>query len=186
MRKPILGLLLVVSATAIAGEQEYLEEVDSEVYELPGTVAEITQKAELCIARVIQFDEARIAESSSSVYISETPGKRIDGISGGAVFVSKDIEGGTIVANSRTEYGGFLGAQTVQSTLTFRAKEGRFKITHTNIKAASKNSGYAANNGFIPVGKWPGSPWKKVTKSLSSVTEDLSSCIVAVEVEDDW
>jgi hypothetical protein len=58
-------VLVLFPAAALAAE--YLELVESKVYETSGTAAEIAKRGETCIARIVRNDAVRISDSASNL-----------------------------------------------------------------------------------------------------------------------
>lgn len=172
-----LWLLVALTGSAAQGA-EYLELVESTVYETTGTAAEITQRAQTCISQNVKNDSFQTQDSSTGILSSSLITKPRENLAGGAVISSVDIAAGTIVANNRVSWSGMFGAvSSTQSTLTFLAKDGRFKIQHTNIATASRDTGALENSGYIKQGKWRMAGWQKAQAALESVTEKVARCV---------
>jgi len=181
-------LLIVPSITFGA---EYLEEVESEVYQTNGTVQEISTRAKTCIAQIVRNDEVRISDSTSGTgpFAGLTGGGssgHSGGVQGGQVLVDANIEGGVITANNRVDYTSKLLAHNVKSTMTVLAKEGRFKIRHTNIEYLQKSTGSMHNTGYSRVGKWWGSGWKDAEEALQGISAKVAACAQTGPKKEDW
>lgn len=188
--RPLALFLLVAMVPITSSSADYLEEVESEVFETKGTAQEIANRARTCIAQRVRNDEVRITDnaSSSGPFPTSTlasPGHS-DGIEGGDVLVHADLEGGIVTANNRVDYKSKLLAHNVKSTLTFMAKEGRFKIRHSNIEYVQKSTGSMRNSGYSRVGKWFGSGWKDAEAALTAVTSKVAACVQSGPVAEDW
>jgi len=85
--------------------------------------------------------------------------------------------GNTLVAKVDVSFSGFMLKQHVRSTLTFKAKDKAFKMTHTNI---TRDSDY----GWQPVGIHFGSQSDSVIKELQGISTSIAKCISAKD--DDW
>lgn len=185
----LLPCLLLASYIALA-ENEYLTEVISEVYEADGTSQEIAVRGKACIAQFVRYDATRGASTEANPYAPLADENKSEQFAGGQVFVTLDEDNGLIVANSRRDFTKkvmFMPvASSVQSTLTFKAKDGRFRIEHTNIQSMQKDSGYAENTGYTPVGKWKGAPWKAVTAELEELNAEVAACVMQEGGSDDW
>ena len=177
-------VLALLPAAALAAE--YLELVESKVYETSGMAAEIAKRGETCIARIVRNDAVRISDSASNLGGFGQPKRSTDQMSGGPVIVSSDPAAGIVVANSRVNWSRMLSAQVTQSTLTFMSKDGRFKIQHTNIETLQLSTGYAENEGFTRQGKWTGSAWEKVEKALQETSDKVAQCVMAPPANDAW
>ncbi len=181
-------LLIIPSVTFGA---EYLEEVESEVYQSNGTVQEISMRAKTCIAQIVRNDEVRISDSTSGTgLLSGITGVggsgHSDGVQGGQVLVDANIEEGVITVNNRVDYVSKLLAHNVKSTMTFLSKEGRFKIRHTNIEYLQKSTGSMHNTGYSRVGKWWGSGWKDAEEALQSISSKVAQCVQTGPKKEDW
>lgn len=183
---------LVVAMTlalfvAPVGAAEVLDNVESPVYEADGTRQQIAQRAEACASRVLRFDAVTGKDATASVMSpgigsASTATQQVDG---GKIVEHADLEAGLVVANQRTATGGVLsGGDVLQSTLTVEARDGRFRITHTNISRMAKSTGYMENPGFTPVYIQAFSGAEKVRKQLLGVSDKLAECIT--KPAEDW
>lgn len=179
-------LLACIATPALAAE--YLELVESPVFEAPGTAADIVKRGQVCASRLLRNDEVRIADAAAGGLIPIPGASRTDGVAGGAVLVSVDPDQGVLVANSRVDYrvwGGTI-ARNARSTVTLLAKDGRFKIQHTNIETLQKSTGNLENDGYTKQGKWKGAGWEKAEAALQDVSTKLAECIKQPASGADW
>jgi hypothetical protein len=142
----LVGCILFASANILA-HADTLDSVESQVYQTQGTQSEIAIKGKTCIAQVVRSD-------SNATPINDA-----------------DIQGGTIVASSQMRYSLGLGSMAVRSTLTFMAKDGRFKILHDNIRSLSE---YGAN----PIYKGWGTHWKNCEDSMIAESSKIADCVM--------
>jgi hypothetical protein len=177
VRRAVISLLsvLTIPAWSTSVRAENLTEVESQVYETPGTIPEITKRAKRCMLENVRNDDVKIGSTVNS-----------DKERGGSAIADVDLEGGAIVSNNRVDYSRMMLAHTVKSTMTFMAKEGRFKIRHTNIESLQKNTGYMANTGFRPVVKQWGTGWEAANEALVGVTEKVAQCVMKPADEKAW
>ncbi|MBV2128363.1 hypothetical protein [Arsukibacterium indicum] len=183
----VIALMAFVPCVSFAAK-EYLEEVESEVHEVEGTVAEISLIAKSCIAQNVRNEGVRISDSAAGnglFGVGSGPGQS-DQVEGGSVIVSADVEHGSITANNRVDYRSKMLAHNVKSTMTFLAKDGKFKIRHTNIEYLQKSTGSMRNSGYSRVGKWFGSGWKDAEKALSGVSDKVAECVKAGPEKENW
>lgn len=96
------------------------------------------------------------------------------------MIVSKDAAAGVIVAYNAFSYTQSLINWTIRTTLTFEAKDGRFRIRHTSIER------FTTPYGWNPVGKWTGSKWQGVETAIQNVTASLANCVRNPRQTDDW
>ena len=137
---------------------DYLTVVRSEPIPARGSVREIAARAEACMARGLAA-----------------------GVAGGELIVSRDLEGGVVVARNAMEYRDGLLIWSMRSRVTVEVREGRFRISHENIERFNDQGG-----GWSPVGKWWGSGWQKAESALADVSNDLGACITSAQSRDDW
>jgi hypothetical protein len=189
-RLMMVAAIAAVTVPAMAAEEKFLERVEMEPRAVDGaSVRQLTERARLCITQnvtndaVTLKDTSRVNPMASIGTMTAGDSKAIDG---GQVIQSVDLDGGLIVAQSRTSIPFMVvNKYTIQSTITFEAREGRFRITHTGIKSATQDTGYASNSGFQPVRVQTGSPYKKIEAALQDVSTKISDC-VATAPSSDW
>lgn len=192
--KHLLKLLTVIPliVPSLAFGTEYLEEVESVVYQTNGTAQEIATKAKTCIVQIVRNDEVSMTDNVSDTRIGSVELRKnpMTVIPGGPVLVDVNIESGMVAANNRVDFGTtLLGVpikENVKSLITVLTKEGRFKIRHTNIEAIQKNTGAVQNTGYYRVGKGWGSSWRAAETALKSVSEKLANCIQSDPKKEDW
>jgi hypothetical protein len=186
-----IAVCLLISNHSFASDYEYLEAVESDVYQTAGTTQEISNRAKLCMAQILHNDEVRISDATSGTgpLPSLTGAFRetghSSGISGGNVFVDIDIENGTITANNRVNYSAAFISRNVKSTIVFQAKEGRFKINHSAIEYLQKSTGNLHNSGYMRIAKAWGTGWSDAEEALKVVTDKIATCIKTVQ-NDNW
>jgi len=168
----VLAFLLLPSSLVGA---EYLEQVETDVYQTTGTVKEIFTKAKSCLAQIVRNEGVRMADSAVG-----------EGIQGGDIFVEANAETGIITANSRVDYKAKMLEYNVKSTLVFMAKEGRFKMRHSNIEYLQKYTGSVNNTGYSRVGKWFGTGWKDTQKALLGASEKVAQCVMVEPKKEEW
>lgn len=182
------GVMLALAPFAAAVSAEALGPLQSAVYERAGTQREIATAARACALKILRNDAFQIRDSSRVGFMS--PAGATDGdsstIPGGEVVTTFDADGGLVVAQSRITRSTLFGKESVQSTVTIEAKDGRFRITHSSIGSASADTGYAANRGYGPVLVQAMSPHEKVRAALEGVTEKLAACIRDAPAADNW
>lgn len=155
LRLCLAGLAFCVSGTAIAAE--YLTEVTSEVYQTGGTPREIATRAQTCMAQHLA-----------------------PGTVNAQLFVNSDLDNGIIVARSAVEYGS-LPVWRIRSNFTFEAREGRFRISQTNLERFNDMAG-----GWGPIGKWTGSQWRGAESAFQSSATVVASCVMSTPTREDW
>jgi hypothetical protein len=147
-----LILLAALPALSIAGP-EAAPPVQSEVFTTSGTQTEIAKRGEVCIARLVR-NESMGGQATGSTIASSVP------------------DAGLVVANSRITVKSLLMNQVVQSVLTFESKDGRFRITHTDMKFADPGP----FSHFTPV--YARTPLaKSVATALQKFSGDIAACV---------
>lgn len=185
MRQVVIFVVVIAFFPCFAFGAEYLEKVESDVFEASGSKQEIAKRGKLCISSIVRNEEVRISDSTASTGPLASAGEgHSGGITGGDVFVDVDIEAGTITVNNRVDYTSKLLAHNIKSTMMFFVKDGRFKIQHANIEQVQKNTEYMHNTGYMRVGKWWGSGWKDAEKALTDILSKVAECVINGPKED--
>ena len=188
MRRIAACLIGLATAFSASAESKYLESVESPVVEVPGvSVSDLASRGRLCILKHVTYGDV-VLRDESRVTPYSMPGSQAGNTtsaSGGDVLQSVDLDAGLVVARSRVQMSSLMMRYSVESTITFEAREGRFKITQSAIRMAMLETGYAANNGFQPVLMQWGSPHKKVTETLQALATKIGEC-VAAPPSSDW
>lgn len=185
MRKTIVaiaataGALLALPALAFPP----MPDVQSEVFQAAGAQVEIAKRGEICIARIVRFDGVSIADATngtgplSGALDNPLRAKGKTGqVAGGNVIITSSPELGIVVANNRLPYTMTMLSGVFQSTLTLEAKDGRFRITHSMIQEASKNTGIMSNEGLKPVNDNTKLA-KRATEELQNESRAIAACM---------
>lgn len=151
------ALIVLAGLAAPASAAEYLTEVTSQVYQTPGTPREIATRAQTCIAQNLRPGSVTAPQ-----------------------IVSSDLESGIIVAQSALEFGS-LPVWKIRSRFTFEARDGRFRISQTGLEHFNEVAG-----GWVGIGKWWGSPWKKADAAFAASADAVARCVMAGPKRDDW
>lgn len=149
--------LFALALASPAAAAEYLTEVTSQVYQVPGTPREIATRANTCIAQNLR-----------------------PGTVNAQHIVSSDLDNGIIVAQNALRFGS-LPEWQIRSRFTFEAREGRFRISQTGLEMFNDMAG-----GWGPIGKWWGSPWKKAEATFVASADAVARCVMAAPKRDDW
>lgn len=146
MRRYLLALAMLAASTA-ASAVEYLTEVTSDVYQAPGmSTAQIVDRGLQCI-------------KSSSRNASEHVDPAVDG----------DVAYGIV----RIEYSHRLVQNIVRVRASVAAREGRFKVAHTDIERYNELA-----RGYIGVHTGFGGGSDKVREVLADHSARIAECIV--------
>lgn len=153
MKKATVAALCAAFAVTPAYAAEYLETVESPVFTKPGTHQQIAAAGRTCIAQIVK-----------------------PGMVNAPVIVSADMDSGIVVANNAFEFShGFLlpAPYRARTTLTFQAKDGRFRITNTSIEA------FFDAQGWRPVGLWSGAGADKAKAAIDGISASIAKCVVS-------
>jgi len=151
--KTFCALVLLLIPSSVIGA-EYLEQVETAVYQTTGTAKEIFTKAKACAGQ--------IAQSEKEVFITENP------------------DDGTFSINAKVKYKAKALSNTVKGTMTFFAKDAKFKMRYTNLEYT------VADSDYMRIGKWFGSGWKDAQKALLDASEKIAVCIKADPKKEEW
>lgn len=158
-RCAIWGLAaLATGSAAPTFAADYLTDVTSEVYQAAGTPRELATKANVCISQ-------HLAPGSTDSQL----------------ILNSNPEGGVIVARSATQYSDSLIQWRMRSTFTFEARDGRFRITQTNLERFNETNG-----SWGGIGKWWGSGWKKAEQALVQSADMVAKCVIAPSEAKPW
>ena len=163
----ILGAVAITSPVTAA---QYLETVQSGVFQASGDHAALAKRAAACLARN-----------------AGAPGQTIQ----------TDADGGTAVGVALFSYNGLLAIPwSVKSVVTVETKDGRFRITHSGI--VQKQGGPAthtarifyglddsAQGGWLPVGMWKMSGHDKIERAAQTLSGRIAACIQSADA-DNW
>jgi hypothetical protein len=155
MRSTAFIALVAVASPAVAAD--YLTEVNSQVYQTPGTPKEIATRAQTCIAQNLRSGTVNAPQ-----------------------IVNSDLDNGVIVAQNALRFGS-LPEWQIRSRFTFEARDGRFRISQTGIEMFNDMGG-----GWGGIGKWWGSPWKKAEATFAAAADALARCVITGPKRDDW
>lgn len=186
--KYVIALALTLAATAGAAEvvvkDGLVAEIESETYPADGvSVANLTTRARDCALELLT-NAGNVARDAG-----DTTGFRDSAsvsIAGSDVLQVVDPESGRVVAMQNADYRHMMSGMNVRSTVTVMARDGRFRIRHSNIEALQKNTGYMANDGYRPIHTGFGAGSKPAIKRLEEVTTELAACIQVQPSQDDW
>lgn len=88
------------------------------------------------------------------------------------------------MARSALKNGSGLFGEEIRSRFTFEARERRFRIEQTNLERFISSKSYTA--GWVPIGKWPGSGWKKVEAAFAVSAANVAQCVLNGPKREDW
>lgn len=150
-RMVLLACVAIVSFGQVIAED--MATIESEVFHAEGTAQEIVGRAKGCIAQLVRFDA-------------------VGGTPAGDVIVADVPESGIVTANNRLPVK-FWGVRTIiQSTLTVQAKDGRFRIRHSAMKA----------DGLQPI-RADSKNAEVADKELAALSGRIAACVTKKDSE---
>lgn len=148
---------------------EYVDSIQSPVLEAAGDKAALTRRAATCLAQ--------------------------NG-GGAGQAIQTDTDGGTTVAPMLFPYRDAGIPWSVRSTLTVEAKDGRFRMTHTNLThmqggPASQrgwsifdgSTNHSSEREWARVGKWRFSGGERVETAAQELSQKIAACIQKTPIE---
>jgi hypothetical protein len=155
-------LAVVLATSAAAREAVLLEPLTSQVYEAAGTAEQLAHRGETCMAQTLK-----------------------PGLVNAPLIVSADYAGGTVVARNSFDYvdRGFIRTdEEGRSRVTFEAKDGRFRISHTAIEQFAPGLG-----GWVAAKVWADAPLKSDLRArLVEISDMLAGCVRAAAGRSEW
>ncbi len=143
----------------------YLDSVESPVFETNGNHQDLTKRAMTCIAQIVK-----------------------PGFTTAPTIITSDPEAGTVVANNAFTYyyGPLLPVEyRARSTLTFQAKDGRFRIVHTSIEKFNDTAGLGI--GWERIGTWRFSGGDEAKLAIDAISQSIATCVISVpQINDNW
>ena len=184
MKTALMLAGLIIAAPAVADTQ-YLDRVETPVVTVEGASAhQLAERARLCIIQNVTNDSVVLKDNSRvnpMFSVATMSAGDTNAVQGGDVLQTVDLDAGLVVAHSRVQLTRMMMRHAVESTITFEAKDGRFRIAHSGIKAAMLSTGYASNNGFQPVIVQAGSGYQKIEDALQAVSAKIGECVVKTD-----
>ncbi len=171
MKKILLCTFLFNLATH-SFAADILDKVESPIFQKPGTPEQLIARAKVCIAETVKSDAGGNTATANPITIA-TEDK--------------------IIANSRFEYTHRLLRHSAKSKIILEAREGRFKITHTEIGykqvattgvlawGASRND----SEGHIQLAKVWGTGWEELERQLQDLSKKIADCVIS-DKKQDW
>lgn len=188
MNRSIAFAAAALISPAVAADAKFLERVESPVQAVDGASArQLAELARTCISQVVTFDSAVLRDNARVSIMSPIPADTsgdTTAVAGGDVLRTVDLDAGLIVAQSRLPFTRMMMKHIAESTITFEAKDGRFRITQTGIRVAMQSTGYAANTGFSQVRIQPGSGSEKIEAELLALSAKIGDCVAAASSPD--
>ena len=147
----LAALLALATGSSALAAAPVVDRVESAVFETSGDHQAITRRGATCIAQVVK-----------------------PGVVNAPTILNTDPEGGVVVANNAFEYvDRFIIPTTEQArtTLTFEAKDGRFRVVHSSIERFFKPGGWG------PVGSGALVPTTSLSARLAEISNGIAECV---------
>lgn len=177
-----------VSIQADVSPKKILSAV-SPVYPVEGvSKSEIIQRAQVCVPKHVSFAPVAASGGTGSLFGTGDLGITTSTtIGAGALIELVDADAGILIANSRVNFVGALILQfVVQSRMQIEARDGRFRITTSDMQELQKSTGSASNDGFQPLIAVGGTGWKKSIGYAVSAVDKVAACMSSAPANDDW
>lgn len=152
----------------------------SPTYQAAGSVAQIIQKAQGCVARNLTNDEVSTSGSSASGFFGAIAGQGHNvnsSVAGGSVIELSDPENGLLTANSRADFKFMLISFSVRSRFVVEAKEGRYRITQSSLESLQTNTGSMRNSGYSQLIRRKGTGWDKALAAATEAEKKVVDCM---------
>lgn len=139
-------------------------------------------RVKMCIASNLTNDEVQLRDSAGSFVGSSGnyyQSKNSQTVQGGGIFKYADDASKSLVARGSVSRQGGLGgiiSWAIRFDLEVSIEASAVKMRMLHVESAMRNTGSASNSGFMPVGVWSGSPYKKNILALNEVADQLKTC----------
>lgn len=154
------------------------EAISSTTFERPNTSGDLPQ----CVAAVVTNRGEVISDNAGS-FVGAYSGTLYQAnnkasTSGGSVIERTSKDGRSVVASGSTRYQrDALIKRSVRFTLMAKAGKDGTTYRFANIEQAQLDTGYANNDGYNPIGSWPGANPDLALQALESLADRLDSCM---------
>lgn len=164
------------------GRNKVIDTID---YSFPVTKPIEFPRIKMCIASNVTNNEVQLSDSAGSFVgysgtYYRTQNKQT--VQGGGIFKYVDDASKSIVAQGSVSRQGGLGGiigLSIRFDLEVSSEGNTLKMRMFHIEQAMKNTGSSTNDGFMPIGVWTGSMYKKNIQALNGLADQLKSCFVS-------
>lgn len=144
-----------------------------------GRPDQLIAKAQRCVAAKVSNTSVTVGRSGggglldamSGLHRAQNPGADVP-----QLIELVDSTNGLLVANSVTDYRHSMFAYIMKSRLTLEAREGRFRISHTDLQSMQKD-GSSAQASYGPIVKAWGMGWEPAISSVIEVSKGIEVCM---------
>ncbi|AMP03756.1 hypothetical protein [Collimonas pratensis] len=170
-----------VAVTQSGSNGSYIDKVDFS-YDAQGTPD--FSKLKLCVAENVTNNDVSLRDASGSFVGAYTKNyyqtNHMQTVSGKNVFKYLDENSSTLIANGTT-VSVTQSLIPIKDFVKYEAKSAvannKITLVFFNITRAQQDTGAATNDGFNPVGVWPGARSQDVYASLETVAHKIKTCL---------
>lgn len=141
-------------------------------------------KVKLCLAENVSNNAVTIRDSAGSWVGPATKTyyqtNNVQSVAGGSTFKYVDEASSTAVVTGTTVSGegqGLLSKDFVRYDLKAATAGNKVALVFSNISRAQQDTGISKNDGFAPVGAWPGARAPDVVAALEKVGARVRACL---------
>lgn len=193
MRKLMIPCILTIATAGCAGQGRMpkLSAYDAEF--APYASAEAVTAVQFhrdgrsgdipsCVAEIVSNQGETLADSSRSfvgVYTGNYYSiQRSSQSAGGSVLEHVAQDGKSVVASGSARYSaGALVTRSVRFKLALKQSDSGRIYRFSSLGQAQLDTGAAANNGYTPIGSWPGANPDLALAALSGITDQIERCL---------
>lgn len=139
-------------------------------------------RIKMCIASNVTNNEVQLSDNAGSFVGASGTYYRTQNkqtVQGGGIFKYVDDASKSLVAqgsvNRQAGLGGIIGL-SIRFDLEVSGEDNALKMRMLHIEQAMKNTGSSINDGYMPIGVWAGSMYKKNIQALNGFADQLKSC----------
>lgn len=141
-------------------------------------------KLKLCVAENVSNGAVQLTDSSGS-FVGPATGhyyrvQNSQTVQGNGIFKYTDESLATLIANGTVDGGPValgLTRNIIKYDLKASAKSSQVGLVFTNITGAQESTGSLANDGFNPVGTWPGAHPDQTYEALEGIANGIKACL---------
>ena len=162
-----------------SGGGTYLSRIDFSY--TAGTNRDFSQ-AKLCVAENVSNPDVVLRDSAGSFVGPYTKkyyqANNTQNIAGKGLFKYLDDANSVLIANGTVSANtGFAIVDIIKFEIKVSVSGNKVGLLFSNITRAQQNTGGAVNDGFSPVGVWPGARSEDIYSALEILAMKVKSCI---------
>ena len=137
-------------------------------------------KLKLCVAENVSNNSVQLRDASRS-FVGPATGhyynlQNSQTVQGGEIFKYSDPTLSTLIAIGTVDSPGMV-EDIIKYELKVSVNQSRVHLIFSNITRAQKSTGLLANDGFGPVGTWPGARTMQSYTALQGVANGIKLCL---------